>query len=311
MRLEWLEDLLAVAETGSFREAAERRFLTQSAFSRRIQNIEDHVGTELFDRSRKPVQLRPAIAGRHDQIQRLAMELDQLVADLRSDARTTSGQIILAAQHSLSTTLVPELLAEIRRQDGAIRIRLRSANLDECLGLLLSRQADIIVVYRPPAEEHPSGAGQLEAAMIGTERLIPVFNAGMVDGLRAQMAEGVLPLIAYPINVFFGSMMGRSILPALRNIAIPVPVAETALSLAAIEMAAIGTAVAWVPLSLADRRIASGELTDLSGLLPDCLLEIDALRLPGSPGPVADAAWIRITSGSVHGRGVISSALPV
>ncbi len=41
IRLEWLEDILAVAETGSFSEAAERRHLTQSAFSRRIRNIED------------------------------------------------------------------------------------------------------------------------------------------------------------------------------------------------------------------------------------------------------------------------------
>ncbi|MGB3147248.1 MAG: LysR family transcriptional regulator, partial [Paracoccaceae bacterium] len=35
MRLEWLEDILAIAETGSFAVAAERRHRTQSAFSRR------------------------------------------------------------------------------------------------------------------------------------------------------------------------------------------------------------------------------------------------------------------------------------
>lgn len=40
MRLEWPDDILAVAETGSFSEAAERRHLTQSAFSRRIGSIE-------------------------------------------------------------------------------------------------------------------------------------------------------------------------------------------------------------------------------------------------------------------------------
>ena len=56
MRLEWLEDILAVVETGSFIKAAERRCLTQSAFSRRIRMIETHVGAELFDRARKPVE---------------------------------------------------------------------------------------------------------------------------------------------------------------------------------------------------------------------------------------------------------------
>jgi DNA-binding transcriptional LysR family regulator len=34
MRLEWLEDILAVMETGSFIRAAEQRLLTQPAFSR-------------------------------------------------------------------------------------------------------------------------------------------------------------------------------------------------------------------------------------------------------------------------------------
>lgn len=296
MRLEWLEDLLAVAETGSFREAAERRFLTQSAFSRRIQNIEDYIGTELFDRTRKPVQLRPAIAGRHDQIQRLTLELNQLVVDLRSDARSTSGHVILAGQHSLTTTLMPTLLARIHARNDAIRIRLRSANLDECFGLLLSRQAEIIVVYRHPQEDHPSGTGQLDVAPIGTERLVPVYRAEQVDSLKAQMAEGTLPYVAYPIDVFFGGVMGRAILPALRGQSVLVPVAETALSLAAIEMATIGTAVAWVPLSLAQRRITAGELADLSGLLPDCPLEVDAIRLPGNPGPIAEAAWSKITT---------------
>ena len=47
MRLEWLEDLLAVAETGSFQEAADRRRLTQSAFSRRIQHIEELPGASV------------------------------------------------------------------------------------------------------------------------------------------------------------------------------------------------------------------------------------------------------------------------
>ena len=62
MRLEWLKDVISIAETGSFSEAARRRNLTQSAFSRRVRQIEDHLGIELFDRSKKPVQMRPTTA---------------------------------------------------------------------------------------------------------------------------------------------------------------------------------------------------------------------------------------------------------
>ena len=57
MKLEWLEDLLAVIDQGSLSKAAVARHLTQPAFSRRVRAIEGYLGCELFDRDRKPLQL--------------------------------------------------------------------------------------------------------------------------------------------------------------------------------------------------------------------------------------------------------------
>lgn len=295
MRLEWLEDLLAVAETGSFHEAAERRFLTQSAFSRRIQNIEDHVGTELFDRTRKPVQLRPTMADKRDQIQRLAAELRQLVLDLKLDARTASNRVVLASQHSLTTAMTPHILKQLRLHNETIHVRLRSANLDECVGLLLSRQADIAIIYRVPGEDHPISAGYVESATIGFDRLIPVLDARALSELPVGIAQDELPYIAYPSDVFFGSIMGRLILPRLGDETRLIPIAETALTLAALEMATVGIAVAWVPESLAIQRIKDGAVIDLSTKLLSCPLEITAVRLSGTSGPVTSAVWSQIT----------------
>lgn len=299
MRLEWLEDLLAVAETGSFQEAAERRFLTQSAFSRRIQNIEEHVGIELFDRTRKPIQLRPTMADKHDQIQRLAIELRQLSVDLRLDARVASNRIVLASQHALTTTLTPYLVKRMRQQNEAIHARLRSANLDECFGLLLSRQADIAIVYRIPGEEHPVSAGYVESALIGVDRLIPVFESAASAWLQEQAAQGEVPYIAYPVDVFFGSVMGRLILSRLGGSIRTIPIAETALTLAALEMATAGIGVAWVPESLARRRIVEGAIADLSDTLQATPLDIMAVRLSGTSGPLTGAVWSEITAAAV------------
>ena len=118
MRLEWLEDILAVAQTGSFSEAAERRHLTQSAFSRRIGSIESHVGFELFDRSRKPVQLRPTTRDQYDQITRLVADLHQLVTDLRQGDRKASNRIVIASQHALTTALTPALLDDMQSSNA-------------------------------------------------------------------------------------------------------------------------------------------------------------------------------------------------
>ncbi|MEM8665677.1 MAG: LysR family transcriptional regulator, partial [Pseudomonadota bacterium] len=44
MRLEWLDDILAIADLGSLKAAAERRHLSQPAFSRRLKLIEESLG---------------------------------------------------------------------------------------------------------------------------------------------------------------------------------------------------------------------------------------------------------------------------
>mgnify|MGYP001024943323 CR=1 FL=1 len=62
MELKWLDDYIALIETGTFSAAAERRHVSQPAFSRRIQMLEEWLGVTLIDRSRKPLQFTPVAA---------------------------------------------------------------------------------------------------------------------------------------------------------------------------------------------------------------------------------------------------------
>ncbi len=59
MEIRWLQDFLAVAETGNFTRAAALRNTSQAAFSRRIQQLEAWIGVALIDRSILPTQLTP------------------------------------------------------------------------------------------------------------------------------------------------------------------------------------------------------------------------------------------------------------
>ncbi|NWM05812.1 LysR family transcriptional regulator, partial [Klebsiella quasipneumoniae] len=47
MEIKWLEDFLALANTLNFSKAADERHVTQSAFSRRIKQLEAWLGTTL------------------------------------------------------------------------------------------------------------------------------------------------------------------------------------------------------------------------------------------------------------------------
>lgn len=289
MRLEWLEDILAVAETGSFIEAAQRRGLTQSAFSRRIRVIEDHVGRELFDRAQKPVQLHRATGEQRDRIQRLASMLRQLVADLRTRDLTTARRIVIGGQHTFAATIIPQLFQELESRNRGVFLQATLVNFDECFALLLARRIDIAIVNNLPDIELPVSQSFIDAASIGSDRLIPVIG-------REGPPLPTLPYIAYPSEVFLGQVMQRRILPFLEGGILAISKAETALTLAAIEMAESGLAVAWIPESLARARIAEGRLIDLSSSLPSCGLTITAVRLSSGAHPVLEEVWQQIVS---------------
>lgn len=291
MRLEWLEDILAVAETGSFSDAADRRGLTQSAFSRRIRLIEDQVGAELFDRTRKPVVLRPATEAQRDRIAALAEELRGLARALRAGGDSLGARVVVASQHTLTAVLMPALVDAIRAADPGIHAELVSDTLDACLARLLARRADIVIAYRLPGESHPVRPDFVEVVEIGRDRIVPVFAPEAAVAQAGAIASGSFPYVAYPPDIFLGGLVERVALRPIRVRAVPVARAETSLTHAALEMARAGIGVAWVPRELAKSALAEGRLTDLSAHLPSADLEVTAVRLRGGARPAAERAW--------------------
>ena len=106
--MEWLEDFLALAESGNFSRAAQARAIAQPAFSRHIRSLEEWVGVDLFDRSAHPAGL--TAAG-----QRFLPLLEQVLANLeaaRIKARVAHDQaaasLRFAATHVLSIYFFPK-----------------------------------------------------------------------------------------------------------------------------------------------------------------------------------------------------------
>lgn len=89
MELYWLQDFLALVRTRNFSRAATERHVTQSAFSRRIQALEDWAGVPLFDRSAHPVEL--ALAGQ--QLLPIAVTSVELLLDFRASMRANAVDV--------------------------------------------------------------------------------------------------------------------------------------------------------------------------------------------------------------------------
>jgi len=285
MRLEWIEDILAVLDNGSLARAAEKRFLTQSAFTRRVRMIEESIGATLFDRSRKPVALMPGVKALEPEMRRLSMQLRRLKHDLKQTTDLRSSVVSIACQHALTTTLSSKIVGALTAGDRTVRMR--SGNRDECLIQLFSGEADIAITYQIPGERTPILAQAFEAQDLGADRLIPVCIPDLEDSTH----DGEIPVIGYPSDVFLGQVFDRTIVPRLSNKVVLSPRAETALTLAMIQLVLDGIGVAWLPQSLIFDHLAQKRLVKPEPKLPEQELEIKMIRLAEGQSPQNDAIW--------------------
>lgn len=292
MRLEWIEDILAVAEHGSFQAACEKRNISQPAFSRRIRQIEAALGVSLFDRSARPARLAPHIHDQLDRMRDLSLGMRDLAIALRDTDRTRRRRIVIASQHAIAATSTPEIIG--RFADLDIDTRLRSANRDDCLAQIMTRRADIAFIHDVAGAQEIPGSEFLDIVTIGTEALIPVYARDRLEALNHSYERGELPVIAYPADVFLGQVQRRLIFPRLTRIGRVRPRLETALTLAALEFARTGFAIAWIPEPLARADIAAGRLVDLSSTLPLTQMTLLAARLNDTHPPIVEEVWARI-----------------
>ncbi len=308
MRLEWIEDLLAVIDAGTLTRAAEARLLTQPAFSRRLRTIEAHLGVELVDRLHRPARLRPAVLAQEPLLRELASGLRDLGRALRQSDAARGPRVVVAAQHAITTAMAPRILRALLPND--IHFRLRSANREECYALVMTRNADLTLCYQTGGDRLASGETLLEEIDLGTERFIPVFARSDLTELQSTFRRNALPVVSYPRDVFLGRRMEQDILPRLPITVIPISRAETALTLAALQLAAAGLGVAWVPRSLACRNIQDGTLADLSDWLPSSDLLVAALRLkvPKDRSEAEELVWAGLAGlGESVGKSALSS----
>ena len=284
MNHDWLEDIVAVLDTGSFIGAANQRNVTQSAFTRRIRAIENAIGTPLFDRRRKPVALLPTLGAQEEEIRRLAQAQRDLRTGLRAAARGEARSVTLICQHAITATVSPRIVRQLTNA-GWSSVKVRSGNHDECLLQLISGLADLVISYDDPGADEIIDRPGFASLVIDRDTLKPVCLLELAQNLGSEV-----PVIAYPPDVFLGERIERHIWPDLpANLAV-IRRAETALTLAAYHYALDGIGVAWLPGSLVADDLAAGRLVRPQGLGPDYPLDVRLIRLTESTA-AAEAAW--------------------
>ena len=176
MELKWLDDYIALIESGSFSAAAARRHISQPAFSRRIQMLEEWLGVTLIDRTRKPLQFTPVARDNQLAFRSLVARIYEFRAALKSESLDSAG-ITIAAQHTLAASYVPGFLARLRQLDPDRNFRIRSENRAESVAMLMRGEAEVLLAYESP--QFPCHVPE-QFALRHIRRGILLFLAGLL-----------------------------------------------------------------------------------------------------------------------------------
>jgi len=294
MKTGWLEDLIALLDNGSVVGAAEARNISQSAFSRRVQALENALGIELIDRTSKPNLPTNALKVHGDQIRQLAYQQRHVLRQIQKEGQSGTKLLTIASQHAITTSFGHQIV-KIVQQQGGMHVRLRSANLDECEVLLLTGQVDFAITYRVPSSNSATKDTLIEEVMIAKDRLVPVFATEGINELLWNFHNGELSIVGYPSDVFLGIELNRSVLPELEKKCRVNVLAETALTPAALQFAAASLGVAWVPRALADYRLSDGSITELGTHLGEVPMSVVVQRLKGQVQPDISSIWQQLS----------------
>jgi LysR family carnitine catabolism transcriptional activator len=137
-----LRAFTALADQCSFTRAAQACHLSQPAFSALIRTLEEQLGTRLFDRDTRSVQLTPEGRRFEASARRLLDDMQGAIGDLADHVERRKGRVSVAALPSLAAGWLPAILAEFMQAWPGITVELHDALSDACIAQLRSHQAD-------------------------------------------------------------------------------------------------------------------------------------------------------------------------
>lgn len=151
MELRHLRYFTALAASLSFTRAAERVHVTQSTLSHQIRQLEEELGSPLFDRVGKRVALTEAGETFLAYATRAIQEIDQGVGALKVVEGELQGRVRVGATHSFNLGFIPECVAIFLKRHPTVHMSVQELSADNIVSQIRSGDLDLGISYRPTA----------------------------------------------------------------------------------------------------------------------------------------------------------------
>lgn len=297
MKLEWIKDLQALFETGNFSRAADRRHITQPAFSRRIQALETWVGTVLVDRESSP----PVLTSAGKLFLSRSADLIRQTELLREDFLVVQPQASRVIHVTTADTLchhwLPYLHMHASREVSNVTFAVANNSRQDSVATLSDGNAEFMLCYSHKDASVLLPSKRFPKFRLGSETLVPV-SAADADGEPLFRLPGLerepIPFAFFGEEMFLGHMVQRTIAaqPVKAHLTVRY---VNARSEALKSMILRGLGMGWIPQSLARDDLKSGRLVLAGGSKWFTSVDIMIYRDAQKSTPVTDSLWRTIT----------------
>jgi len=193
-----------VARTGSIRKAANHLNVTASAVNRRIMDLEDELGAQLFERRPRGVRLTAAgevfvhyLREQDDGVERMKSQIEELKGLRR-------GTVRIACSQALAVDFLPREIGEFRARHPLIAFDVKVLDHEQAMTALATYEVDLVLVFRPPflPNFHP--------LMTLEQRLVAVMSTD--HPLAGRRTVRLRDCAGYPVALPERSIGGRQLL---------------------------------------------------------------------------------------------------
>ncbi|EIT70978.1 MULTISPECIES: LysR family transcriptional regulator [Hydrocarboniphaga] len=192
-----LRYFVVIAESRSFRAASERLHISQPPLTRQVQQLEELLGTQLFVRQPRGIDLTPAGRLFYEDARNILTLTEQALDRMRLAGLGELGRLDVGVFGSAALDVVPRIIQSFRKQYPQVQIVLH--NLDRAGQIKALQERRLTVGFNRFFGEEID----LEWESILTERLHVAVLATHPFAERSSVAFGELqgqPLVLYPRN---------------------------------------------------------------------------------------------------------------
>jgi LysR family transcriptional regulator, hypochlorite-specific transcription factor HypT len=306
LEIAWLEDFLELDAKRSFSQAAEVRCVSQPAFSRRIQALEEWFGATLIDRSTSPITLTPM--GKNFRL--FAMQVLKQTQDtkqyFRSQKTGTGSVVRFAVAHTLVTSFFPSWYRSIKDlllQAGA-NAHVNATNVIEGAKALQDREADFFVSFHHDQVTNFLPPDRFTSVLLARDEFEPfsvIVDSKPLFSFDSMESDSV-PYLAYAPGTFFSQLVDMiqfqsPIAPSLDK------VFQTQMADAIKAMVLAGHGIGWLPLGCVTSEVSQGRIRSIGGPKMRVGLEVRIYRSTNLQNLVIDRFWDQIIVSLTSSKG--------